>query len=57
MVGVQVGDRQAVVETIKCVTTNSNSLTGSEGQHWPVKMAGKGDGLWSTEIEKVRTVL
>lgn len=46
-------NRNAVVEKIRTVTTNSNSLRQGKTMIYPVEMEGNADTLWITELETI----
>ncbi|XP_047740817.1 DNA (cytosine-5)-methyltransferase 3C [Hyalella azteca] len=49
----QVFDREAQVTELRCVTTQANSTTDIAGHYFPMRMRGRPDAIWITEIEKV----
>ncbi|GFG38570.1 hypothetical protein Cfor_01628 [Coptotermes formosanus] len=46
-------NRRAVVEKIRTVTTNTNSLRQGKNMAFPVTMNGNADTLWMTELETI----
>lgn len=51
---IQIGNREALVDKINCITTNPASLKLGSNVEWPIRMNDHGDTPWLTEIEKVR---
>ncbi|XP_053650320.2 DNA (cytosine-5)-methyltransferase 3A isoform X1 [Cherax quadricarinatus] len=49
----KIGDREALVQKVNCITTNTASLRLNLGKVWPIRMNEKGDVPWVTEIEKI----
>ncbi|XP_045581588.2 uncharacterized protein [Procambarus clarkii] len=49
----KIGNREALVKKINCITTNPASLKLGAGVDWPIRMNDSGDVPWTTEIEKI----
>jgi hypothetical protein len=49
----QVFDREALVMELRCVTTQASSTADIDGHYFPMRMRGRPDAIWITEIEKV----
>ncbi|ROT79375.1 putative ATP-binding cassette sub-family A member 3-like [Penaeus vannamei] len=49
----KIGNREALVDKINCITTNPASLKLGSNVEWPIRMNDHGDTPWLTEIEKI----